>query len=76
MARPCRPARTSSSNGPVAAGLFLQTFNPPHLQDSEVFFIGVAFPAGNAAFAEFRGRPDSGCSPERLGRLLQRAVLR
>lgn len=36
---------------PVAAGLFLQTFNPLDLQDSEVFFIGVAFPAGNAAFA-------------------------
>ncbi len=38
--------------GPVAAGLFLQTFNPLDLQDSEVFFIGVAFPAGNAAFAD------------------------
>jgi hypothetical protein len=38
--------------GPVAAGLFLQTFNPLDLQDSEVFFIGVAFPAGNAAFSE------------------------
>ncbi len=36
---------------PVAAGLFLQTFNPLDLEDSEVFFIGVAFPAGNAAFA-------------------------
>jgi hypothetical protein len=38
--------------GPVAAGLFLQTFNPLDLQDSEIFFIGLAFPAGNAAFAE------------------------
>ncbi|MCC6767366.1 MAG: hypothetical protein IT293_22175 [Deltaproteobacteria bacterium] len=38
--------------GPVAAGLFLQTFNPLDLQDSEVFFIGVAFPAGNAQFSE------------------------
>ena len=38
--------------GPVAGGLFLQTFNPLDLQDSEVFFIGVAFPAGNAAFAD------------------------
>ncbi len=36
---------------PVAAGLFLQTFNPLDLQDSEVFFIGLAFPAGNAQFA-------------------------
>ena len=35
---------------PVAAGLFLQTFNPLDLQDSEVFFIGLAFPAGNASF--------------------------
>ncbi len=38
--------------GPVAAGLFLQTFNPLDLQDSEVFFIGLASPAGNAAFAD------------------------
>ena len=38
--------------GPVAAGLFLQTFDPTSLQDSEVFFIGVASPAGNAQFAE------------------------
>jgi len=38
--------------GPVAGGLFLQTFNPLDLQDSEVFFIGLAFPAGNAQFSE------------------------
>jgi hypothetical protein len=38
--------------GPVGAGLFLQTYNPLDLTDSEVFFIGVAFPAGNAQFAE------------------------
>lgn len=38
--------------GPVAAGLFLQTFNPLDLQDSEVFFIGAAFPAGNAQFSD------------------------
>jgi hypothetical protein len=36
---------------PVAGGIFLQTFNPLNLQDSEVFFIGLAFPAGNASFA-------------------------
>jgi len=35
---------------PVSGGLFLQTFNPLTLQDSEVFFIGVAFPAGNGEF--------------------------
>ena len=35
---------------PVAGGLFLQTFNPASLQDSEVFFIGVAFPGGNGEF--------------------------
>jgi hypothetical protein len=38
--------------GPVAGGLFLQTFSPLDLTDSEVFFIGVAFPAGNAEFAD------------------------
>ena len=38
--------------GPVAAGMFLQTYSPADLSDSEVFFIGVAFPAGNAQFAE------------------------
>jgi hypothetical protein len=38
--------------GPVAAGMFLQTYNPMDLTDSEVFFIGVAFPAGNAQFSE------------------------
>jgi hypothetical protein len=38
--------------GPVGGGLFVQTFNPLDLQDSEVFFIGLASPAGNAAFAE------------------------
>jgi hypothetical protein len=38
--------------GPVGAGLFLQTFNPLDLQDSEVFFLGLAFPAGNAQFAD------------------------
>ncbi|MCC6765357.1 MAG: hypothetical protein IT293_11915 [Deltaproteobacteria bacterium] len=38
--------------GPVAAGMFLQTYDPLDLTDSEVFFIGVAFPAGNAQFAE------------------------
>jgi hypothetical protein len=38
--------------GPVGGGLFLQTFNPLDLQDSEVFFIGVAFPGGNAEFFE------------------------
>ena len=62
--------------GPVAAGLFLQTFNPLDLQDSEVFFIGVAFPAGNAAFAESEIGPIPAALSERLGGLLQRAVLR
>lgn len=38
--------------GPVGAGLFLETFNPLDLQDSEVFFIGLAFPAGNAQFSD------------------------
>jgi hypothetical protein len=38
--------------GPVAGGLFLNTYSPLDLTDSEVFFIGVAFPAGNAQFAE------------------------
>ncbi len=38
--------------GPVAGGLFLNTYNPLDLTDSEVFFIGVASPAGNAQFAE------------------------
>lgn len=38
--------------GPVAGGLFLNTYNPLDLTDSEVFFIGVAFPAGNAQFAD------------------------
>jgi hypothetical protein len=37
---------------PVAGGLFLNTYSPLDLTDSEVFFIGVAFPAGNAQFAE------------------------
>jgi len=32
-------------------GLFLQTFDPTSLQDSEVFFIGVAAPSGNGEFA-------------------------
>jgi hypothetical protein len=38
--------------GPVAGGLFLNTYSPVDLSDSEVFFIGVASPAGNAQFAE------------------------
>jgi len=38
--------------GPVAGGLFLQTFNPLDLEDSEVFFIGLAFPAGNGVFTD------------------------
>jgi hypothetical protein len=38
--------------GPVSGGLFLQTFNPQSLEDSEVFFIGLAFPAGNGEFFE------------------------
>jgi hypothetical protein len=38
--------------GPVGGGMFLNTYNPLDLTDSEVFFIGVAFPAGNAEFAE------------------------
>ena len=38
--------------GPVAAGMFLQTYSPADLSDSEVFFIGVAFPAGNAQFTD------------------------
>ena len=38
--------------GPVGGGMFLNTYNPLDLTDSEVFFIGVAFPAGNAEFAD------------------------
>ena len=38
--------------GPVSGGMFLNTFNPLDLTDSEVFFIGVAFPAGNSEFAD------------------------
>ncbi len=33
-------------------GIFVQTFDPTSLEDSEVFFIGVAFPNGNGQFAE------------------------
>jgi len=38
--------------GPVAGGLFVNTYSPLDLTDSELFFIGVAFPAGNSQFAE------------------------
>jgi hypothetical protein len=33
------------------AGLFLQTFNPLSLEDSEIFFVGVQVEGGNASFA-------------------------
>ncbi len=38
--------------GPVGAGMFLNTYSPADLTDSEVFFIGVAFPAGNGPFSD------------------------
>jgi hypothetical protein len=53
-------AATFFITGPVAGGLFLQTFNPLDLHDSAIFLIGVASPNGNGVFADVEIGPIPG----------------
>jgi len=49
---------------PIGGGLFLQTFNPQSLTDSEIFFIGLASPNGNSTFRESEVGPIPAALPD------------